>query len=686
MRICDGVIKPNIIKRAGAAFMAFVIFLSCSITVLPVRAKAAEKTLTIKAARSLALQCSSEYDSAEADVIAKRSSYESSVKAIALKEKDLTTFRWSPLLNFKFPQSLSFDQASEFKYKPIALSYEVQKAEHKMQDKVFEIDEKVNNLYCEIVVLQETIAFNEKRLSKVDEDLGRNQAKVRTGQVAKEEVEKLEKKKQTLNDKIAADKRSLSADLQKLSKMVGIDVTTGYKFEKPFVEATIDRSMLESITQYTLDRDETYYQACIEETTKRVELQTNADLIKNKFGGDYNIIASYVTAALNGSEVSKKAFSAAYKDFIKKIDSYWAGEIKILFFSFSMEWFKGDLDGTRYIEDDPNVLETNVLDYITATKSKKATGEELEQKVTDYFNNYISVRNSYNQYLKDVAKEEKELDKSLSLNRTGKLSFDEYDSQMDSYEELQNSMLDAMKLYTTTLYGFDRLTCGGISAILSGTDADLQTAVVGEHYPEKNVIKGARYTLKSIIQNQEFELAVIIPDGFELEITEYELWVNGEKVGEKTPKDKKLRHLALAVDGVKEAKVRLYNGEEFVDDCKIDPSVESGELPITTYNVKKNEGTRIGTYTASVNNTTGILEVKFTMESQDIKKFTVKTEDGTIVGDAKNLDIAKPFKHISQVQKSLEDLKIEFLDESGAVLYKARFDVANSAILKEDEE
>jgi len=74
------------------------------------------------------------------------------------------------------------------------------------------------------------------------------------------------------------------------------------------------------------------------------------------------------------------------------------------------------------------------------------------------------------------------------------------------------------------------------------------------------------------------------------------------------------------------------------------------------------------------------------MESQDIKKFTVKTEDGTIVGDAKNLDIAKPFKHISQVQKSLEDLKIEFLDESGAVLYKARFDVANSAILKEDEE
>ena len=52
----------------------------------------------------------------------------------------------------------------------------------------------------------------------------------------------------------------------------------------------------------------------------------------------------------------------------------------------------------------------------------------------------------------------------------GELTFDEYDSQMESYEELQNSMLDAMKLYTTTLYSFDRLTCGGISALLSGTE------------------------------------------------------------------------------------------------------------------------------------------------------------------------------------------------------------------------
>ena len=59
------------------------------------------------------------------------------------------------------------------------------------------------------------------------------------------------------------------------------------------------------------------------------------------------------------------------------------------------------MDGTRYIEDDPNALETNVLDYVAARTEKGAAKEALEQSVTDTFNNYISVRRSYMQFLKN---------------------------------------------------------------------------------------------------------------------------------------------------------------------------------------------------------------------------------------------------------------------------------------------
>jgi hypothetical protein len=409
--------------------------------------------------------------------------------------------------------------------------------------------------------------------------------------------------------------------------------------------------------------------------------------MRNKFGGDYNIISSYGTTALNGGEVNKKAFKSAYKSFLAKIDSYWNGKKRIIFVKIPRLWFKGDMDGTRYIDDDPYVLYQNVLDYSGAYNDKLAAKDDLDQNVTDTFNNYISVRNSYKQYINDVDAADKELKKAELLNRNGELSFEEYDSQMESYEELQNSMLDAMKLYTTTLYSFDRLTCGGISAILTGTDADMKTAVVGESYPEKNTAEGAYYTLRPIIQSQEFELTVVIPDDFVVEVSDYELWVDNILIGERKSTDKKLRHLMLTVDGVTEAKIRLYNGEEFIDDCEIDPTVESGPLTITTgYDIKRIDPNQIGTYDVTLNDTTGIMEVKFTMDDSSILKYKVLTEDGRTLGGQDPVEIDKPFKHLRLVQQSLSELKLEFYDKDGGVLYKARFDVANSAILKEDEE
>ncbi len=689
MRVHDVFRKLNIGKRAVALMLAALVAVTPAIPAIPANAAVpTTKTLTLKACRSLALANSTEYESAEINVEAKKAAYESAVKAINLKESSMKQFRWSPLLNFKFPTSPNFAESSEFKYKPISLQYEVQTAQHKLQDQVFAINEKTNNLYVEIVVLQDTIAFNEKRLEATKDGLAKNQAKLRLGTANKSDVDKLEKKVTSLTSKISSDRSTLEADLKKLSNMVGMDVSTGYKFEKPFLEATIERSQLDALIQYTEDRDQTYYEACTNEVSLRAELTINSKLIEGHFGGDYNIIKSFVTAALNGESVNKKAFTNKYKEFLTKIDSYWSGKKRILFIKIPRLWFKGDLDGTRYIEDDPQVLKTNVLDYSQAVIDKRAAKEELDQSVTDTFNNYISVRNSYKQYIKDVDDAEASLEKDALRNRIGELSFEEYDSAMESYEELQNNMLDTMKLYTTTLNGFDRLTCGGISALLSGTDADLHTAVVGESYIEENIADGAYYTLKPIIQEQIFELTVVIPDDFEVDITDYELWVNNEMVGTRTAKDKKLRHLMLAMDAVDEAKIRLYNGDEFVHDCVIDPSVESGPLSIRTgFDIKRDDPSKIGTYEIAQNETTGLVELKFTLndDMKDVKGFKVKNAEGKVLGQDKIIEIDKPLVYVELLSQSLPDLTIEFYDESEAVLVTARFDEANGAVLRKEE-
>lgn len=669
-----------------AGFMAAILFAG-AFAATPVTVYcAAPKTLTLKAARKMAILNSSAVESAEMAVESKKAAYESAVKSLKVKEQSLRQFRWSPLLKFKFPQSPNFAQASEFQYKPVQLSYDIKVAEHNLRDKSFEVSEKVNNLFVDIVALQTNIEFYEKRLDSAREGLKKNQAKLKLGQATQADVDKIEKNIESMTNKIATDKTTLSANLQKLSKMLGIDVTDGYNLEKPFVEANIDRTQLPAIIQYTEDRDEGYYEACIAETTARAELSTNSGLMKSAYGSDYYMISSYVQSALNGQSVNKKAFKSSYKSFLEKIDSYWQGKKRILFIKIPRIWFKGDLAGTRYIEDDPYTLYQNVLDYNAACTDKQSAKEDLDQQVIDTFNNYISVKKAYEQYIKDVDNAGKDLKKSGYLNRIGQLTFEEYQSELDSYEELQNSMLDAMKLYSTTLYSFDRLTCGGVNALLTGTDADLQTAAVGESYVEKEVAEGAYYTLRSIIQSQEFELSVRIPDDFEVSVSDYELWIDNIQVGSRTEVDKKLRHLMVTADGVDEVKIRLYDGDTFVDDCIIDPSEESGPLNITKgFVVKKEEDPEIGTFTIDSNEITGIVELKFEVKDENIRKFKILTDEGKAVGGDDQIEIEKPLKYISVITQSMDELKVEFYGEDGSLIVRGRLDDANGVVRREEE-
>ena len=265
------------------------------------------------------------------------------------------------------------------------------------------------------------------------------------------------------------------------------------------------------------------------------------------------------------------------------------------------------------------------------------------------------------------------------------MSFEEYESELNSYEELQNSLLDSLKLYSTTLYTFDRMTCGAISGLMTGTDTDLKTAAPGESYVEKNEAEGAYYTINSIIQNQEFELAVHIPEELGISVTDYELWVDKIQVGERTPVDKKLRHLQLAVDGVDEVLIRLYDAGKFVDDCKIDPSEESGPLKITKgFEIKKQEKPQIGTYEIVTNETTGLVELTFKMNDEAIKSFKVMTDDGKAVGGDEKIEITKPLKYISVLSQSISELKVEFYSEDGNLVVKGRLVESNGTVEREE--
>ncbi len=672
--------------RLKAKILASVLCVTMVFSTVPaVRVHAADKKLTLSLARSLALEHSSKREAAELSVIQKTAQRESSLKALKLQKKNLSTFRWTPLLSFKFPQTPSFAQESQFQFKPLSLANDIRVAEHKLQDTVYEVDEQLNNLYVDIVSLQDSMAFNQQQLDSYNDALAHNKAKLKRGEATQSDIDRMQKKIDTLTNTVASDRRTLEADLKKLSDMVGMDVTTGYTFEKPYVEAKITRDNLDSLMKYAEDRDETYYEACMKATSAKIELQTNNGIMQAKYGGDMNLINSYINAALNKQAVSKTAFYKDYKKFLEKIDSYWNKSFRILFIKISFEFLKGEMDGTRYIEDDPYTLYNNALDYIQAAQDEESAKKDLDSQVTDSFNNYISVRSSYESFTKDVDAQKQKLDEYQVKNKKGEMTYEEYQDEVDSYEELQKSMLDSMKLYTTTLYAFDRLTCGGVSALLSGTDADLQTAVVGESYVQKNTDK-AMYYLKSIIQKEMFELSIYLPQDFDIEITDFELWCDGELIGQRTPVAQSLRHLKLTNENINKAMIRLYNGDQFVDDCVINPDEESGELNIVTGNeVKKDETGEIGSYETTVNNVTGLISLGITpLESEKVAAFRILSQDGLPLGDGSNTPVTSKFTHLSLVPSDLEALQIECYDADGNLMYKGYFDTANQKVRKKE--
>jgi uncharacterized protein YlxW (UPF0749 family) len=645
---------------------------------------AQDQVLTLDTCKTLAIRTSSKYDSALDAVESKKAKYESAVKGLKLKEKSLTTFRWSPLLSLKFPEKLTLEQASEFQFKPMSLQYDIDIAEHNVGDVKLTICNEINTLYVEIVTLQKMLDFNQERADNLEEAVKRNTAKLKVGQATQSDIDTMNSKLKAVNTTIASDRRTLEADLQKLSKKIGMDVTTGYTFESPYIESELTRDNLEALIDYALEHDQTYYEACIEEVRARVQLQTNYDLMKNHYGGDMKLISSYVDMAMSGQEVSKVGFKKDYKTFLEKIDSYWKGKKRICWFiKIPRLWLKGSIDGTRYIDDDPNILYQDVLDYVSAYKDKEAAAEELRQAVTDAFNNYISVKNSYEQYQTDVKDSKEHLEKSALLNRLGQLSYSEYDSEMTTYEDLQKSLLDTMKLYTNTLYSLDRTTSGGVDAILSGGDVDMQTAKPGESYIEEQTADGAYYYIKQIIQKLEFEVSIYIPEDFEVEITDYELWVNDVQIGDRTSKDGRIRHLALSLDNVDEVKLRLYNGDEFIDDCIIDPASVSGPLKIVTgYDIKTMELEEYGTYAVTINDETGLMDISITPASADIKYFVIKDEDGIALGGGEPISIESSLRHLTLVAYDLESLTIELMNEDQEVIYTGRFDTANQKVVK----
>lgn len=191
----------------------------------------------------------------------------------------------------------------------------------------------------------------------------------------------------------------------------------------------------------------------------------------------------------------------------------------------------------------------------------------------------MTAKNTYETLKTSVGEEKTELDRLIQLNKLGKAEYSDVKSKEEEYQSAQNDTLDALSSYTKLLYSFDRLTCGAVTLLLKGEDIPAAAGNQADSYFAGRE-DGVYYYIESKVEDNIFVFGLTVPDNFEPKITDYELWYEDTKIGEKTAVNKQLLHLTLDFGEAENMTVRLYDGDKFVADCRIDPAVTTGRLNI----------------------------------------------------------------------------------------------------------
>ena len=249
--------KKYFAKKTTVIFMLASILFGIFQPVQPVYA--AVKTISLTQSKKLALADSDSYQNIKNKITLKEVSYKQAVKSIQLKIKNKTTFRWSPLLSFKFPEKLNFEDESSMVYKPAQLRIEIKQLKHDLQDEVYAVYENTEQAFLKCYTYQEKVAFEEEQLEELVKNLTKNQGRLILGLATQSDVESIEKNLAAAKEKLAQDQKSFETAKEKLGNLIGLDVSTEYSFSNPYVTAEIPRTMLEDLIVHTLDNDQSYY-------------------------------------------------------------------------------------------------------------------------------------------------------------------------------------------------------------------------------------------------------------------------------------------------------------------------------------------------------------------------------------------------------------------------------------------
>ena len=666
-------------RKRGVSRILSAILCFCLVSPLfvlsPVSA-AAPKTLQIRQAQTMTLSNNTEITKTYNEILLKEIQYTEAVKEIKAKVKNLTSFRWTPLLSFKFPEQLDMSEEYDLNVKPLNLQTEIDILRHKQTAQESEELAKINKAYLTAYVNQEKVSFTEERLAAAEEELARNQSRLALGQATQSDIDTMQKSVDTLTGDLAQQKRNLQTALEEVSDLIHLDVTSGYTLASPVVDAEIPREDLESIIEHAMEESQTIYEAEMAVSTAKVNMDSYESLMRSQYGSKLNAVDNFLNQVKRGEDVDYAAFQLKYNEMLESFDSPWNGSIKILFFRFTKEWFKGEIDGTRYIENDLYALLTACKEYQAAVSDLESAEKTLRSEITASYESIVTARNAYLELEKTVEQNREDLERLSGLNQLGKAEYSEVKTKQEEYQTSQMDYIDALAEYNELLYDLDATTCAAISPYFDSTSVSTDAGSDADSY----VVDDAtvpHYYIYTDISDLVFVFGLEIPEDFDPAITDFEIWYAGTQIGERTPADQQLRHLALDYQGTSKLTVRLYDNDTFVSECEIDTTVPRDVLPIEgAQETQEAEETQCGSYKVetvphgSISTSTLTLTLDAGLGAA---YYRIENADGTSVYSEELVPVEESFSYLTLLIGSLGEVRLSLYDKEQNPIGTASF-------------
>lgn len=666
-------------KKILSLALSISLLLGIFSTVGTSEVQAAGKKLTVEQVRNMAVANSADISKKQNELILKQTKYLEAVDTITAKVKNKQTLRWSPLLSFQFPQPLNMVDEYNVSTKPLILQSEITVAQHNLDDLKYDMLGKVSNEYVKLYNTNEKQKFTTTRLQISKQELERTKAKVLRGQATQSDVTDMEKSVEKLNDELGTLGRDLEAGKKELTDLIKMNVTSGYDLENPLQVLNLPRSELKAVTEYTLDNDQGYYEAKLAKSVALMTLESYESLLNKKFNTEMGLIRPYITAVKQGSDVDFAAFKITYKQMLKQMDEPWNTTWNFWFFSFPYEWFKGEVDGTRYLEDEMYAPYTACMDYNTARKTEESTRKALTKQVERDYNTLVNAYNSYLSFVKTMDKANVRMQRSAELNRQGRAEYSEVQEALETYESAQLDVMDALVSYNELLNSFDRLTCGAAGRYLSGAGVKLEGGTVARLDPTTEPY----YHIYTRVEDMVFTVGIELPRGFTPNTNKYELWLGGQQIGTRTDIDKDISHLALDYASDSIMTVKLFKDDTYVAQGTIDARIAHGRLELEGKQAPPPTRKVVGEYTIATQQDGEVKTSTITImpdSALKVAKYNITYPDSGSVYTGEHLPIDMPFTYLTLLIPSLENVTLELYDKDNKLIAEAAFNPADKTI------